>query len=151
MLLYEAGEALRFDEVSIRAGVRGILNVMRHLGMLRSSGRARQLVSHPSVARSSRWVRAPQSGILRSILPMGNKVSKGDVMGYIADPFGETEIAIPAPVAGMVIGKTTLPLVHEGEAAFHIARFDTLETAAQLVEDFHNEMEPSAEDDQVIF
>ena len=34
MLLYEAGEALRFDEVSIRAGVKGIINVMRELEML---------------------------------------------------------------------------------------------------------------------
>ncbi len=28
MLLYEAGEALRFNEVAIRAGVKGIINVM---------------------------------------------------------------------------------------------------------------------------
>ena len=34
ILLYEAGEALRFDEVAIRAGVRGVVNVMRSLGML---------------------------------------------------------------------------------------------------------------------
>ena len=34
MLLYEAGEALRFDEVAIRAGVRGVMAVMQALGML---------------------------------------------------------------------------------------------------------------------
>ena len=34
MLLYEAGEGLRFDEVPIRAGLTGILNVMRALAML---------------------------------------------------------------------------------------------------------------------
>ncbi|MFT4939614.1 MAG: putative deacylase, partial [Paraglaciecola sp.] len=34
VLLYEAGEALRFDEFSIRAGVKGIINVMREIGML---------------------------------------------------------------------------------------------------------------------
>jgi hypothetical protein len=34
MLLYEAGEGLRFDELSIRAGVRGVLQVMRELEML---------------------------------------------------------------------------------------------------------------------
>ncbi|EDN66333.1 Succinylglutamate desuccinylase/aspartoacylase [Beggiatoa sp. PS] len=39
MLLYEAGEALRFDELSIRAGVRGIIAVMRTLGMLPPSRR----------------------------------------------------------------------------------------------------------------
>ncbi len=34
MLVYEAGEALRFDEMSIKAGLRGVLRVMRHLEML---------------------------------------------------------------------------------------------------------------------
>jgi hypothetical protein len=36
MLLYEAGEALRFDEFGIRVGVKGVLAVMRSLGMLTS-------------------------------------------------------------------------------------------------------------------
>ena len=37
VILYESCEALRFDEVYIRAGVKGVLNVMRHIGMLRRS------------------------------------------------------------------------------------------------------------------
>ncbi len=35
VILYEAGEALRFDEVSIRGGVNGILSVMESIDMLR--------------------------------------------------------------------------------------------------------------------
>ncbi len=34
ILLYEAGEALRFDENSIRIGVQGLVNVLRENGML---------------------------------------------------------------------------------------------------------------------
>ena len=34
MLIYEAGEALRFDERAVRAGVKGIASVMRELEML---------------------------------------------------------------------------------------------------------------------
>lgn len=34
ILLYEAGEALRFDETSIRIGVKGIVNVLRELEMI---------------------------------------------------------------------------------------------------------------------
>ena len=151
VLLYEAGEALRFDEIAIRAGVRGILNIMRHLGMLSGQRHPRKQYIETAVAHSSRWVRAPQSGILRSIIPMGSKVEKGTIMGYVADPFGETEKPVIAPTAGMIIGKTTLPLVHEGEAIFHIARFDTLDSASRSLEDFHNELEPSEGDDHVIF
>jgi predicted deacylase len=91
MLVYEAGEALRFDEISIRAGVRGITNVMRALGML--VGRRRPNTREPYVARTSAWVRAPVSGILRAVVGLGARIRRNDVMGYIADPFGEVETA----------------------------------------------------------
>jgi predicted deacylase len=39
MLLYEGGEALRFDESAIQAGTRGVLRVMRALAMLPRSSR----------------------------------------------------------------------------------------------------------------
>ncbi len=144
VLLYEAGEALRYDEISIRAGVHGIINVMRKLGML-SASRKRVKIA-PAIAHSSRWVRAPQSGILRSTNPMGQRIHKGDVLGYVSDPFGEVEQEVISPVSGMVIGRTTLPLVHEGEAIFHIARFDELGDAETVYETFQNHVDPEDED-----
>ena len=35
VLLYEAGKALRFDELPIRAGIKGVTSVLRNLGMIR--------------------------------------------------------------------------------------------------------------------
>ncbi|MGH8502494.1 MAG: succinylglutamate desuccinylase/aspartoacylase family protein [Gammaproteobacteria bacterium] len=137
MLVYEAGEALRFDELSIRAGVRGIINVMRELGML--ARRRRPAASEPFVARTSAWVRAPLSGILRAIVPLGARIKRHDVMGYIADPFGEAEVEVKAPAGGIVIGRTNIPLVHEGEALFHVARFEDVKGVAQQVESFQTE------------
>ena len=67
VMIYEAGEALRFDELSIRAGIRGILQVMRKLDML-PPGRGRK-VAHAVMARSTSWVRAPASGIMRTRVP----------------------------------------------------------------------------------
>ena len=143
ILLYEAGEALRFDEISIRAGVSGIINVMRKIGMLPKS--RKKLKLEPAIAHSSKWIRASQSGILRSTNPMGHKINKGDVLGYISDPFGEAENEIISPVSGMVIGRTTLPLVHEGEAIFHVAIFDELEEAESVYETFHSNVGPDDE------
>ena len=145
ILLYEAGEALRFDEISIRAGVSGIINVMRKIGMLPMSRKRVKLA--PAISHSSQWVRATQSGILRDTNPMGHRINKGDILGYISDPFGETEVEIASPVSGMVIGKTTLPLVHEGEAIFHIAKFDELGEAESVYETFQSHVGP--EDDDV--
>lgn len=135
MLLYEAGEALRFDERAIRAGVKGIVAVMRELKMLPAASRKGKQ-SEPLVARSTYWVRAEQSGILRSTAALGTRVRKGEVIGVIADPFGEQEHDVHATNNGIIIGRTNLPLVNEGEALFNIARFESTREAADVVDAF---------------
>ncbi len=141
VLLYEAGEALRFDELAIRAGVKGVLNVMRHIGML-PKRKPNKNLSEPLIVKVSQWVRAPQSGILRAIRPLGAQVAKDDIIGWIADPFGNREEEVQASVSGIIIGKTNLPLVHEGEALFNIARFTEPDDAAESVEVFQEEHDP---------
>lgn len=121
-LLYEAGEALRYDEVSIRAGYQGVINVMRHIGMLRSTRKGRRQVE-PFVARSSVWVRAPESGMVRRTLALGKHVSRGEMLGEISDPYSSYNIAVESPCEGIIIGRSESPVTHEGEALFHIARF----------------------------
>jgi predicted deacylase len=135
MLLYEAGEALRFDERAIRAGVKGIVAVMRELKMLPATSRKRKH-SEPLVARSTSWARAECSGILRATAALGTRVRKGEIIGVIADPFGEQEHAVHATNHGIIIGRTNLPLVNEGEALFHIARFESTREAADVVDAF---------------
>ena len=145
MLLYEAGEALRFDELSIRAGVQGILNVMRGLEMLPPT-RGRKRPSHePFVARSSAWVRAPASGIFRGTVAVGAYVKVDDSLGSIAEPVGDTECEVRAPRGGIVIGRSNLPLVLEGEALFHIASFEDMVEVAEQVEEFQNIHEEAIE------
>ncbi len=135
MLLYDAGEALRFDEISIRLGLRGIRSVMRQLGMLPAKRRPAAASPEPFVVRSTSWVRAPQSGISRSLVRPGSVVSEGQLLGSIADPFGDGVSDICSPGGGIVIGRTNLPLVHEGDALFHLARFDDPEAAEARAEE----------------
>lgn len=135
VLLYESGEALRFDEVCIRAGVRGVVNVMREVGMLPPLKKPRKIIE-PVVAESSFWLRAPASGILRCMVALGERVKVEQVLGMIADPYGQAEIPVVANEAGIVIGRTNLPPVNEGDALFHIARVDKPKAAAVAVEKF---------------
>ena len=128
-LLYEAGEALRFNEDCIRRGVRGIVAVMRELDMLPRLENAKP--PRTFVVRSSTWIRAPQSGILRARASLGAQVRQGDSLGVVADPFGEREVEVSSTTAGIVIGCTNIPLVHEGDALFHIARFERGDPAAE--------------------
>ena len=119
VIVYEAGEALRFDEFSIRAGVRGVESVMEYLGMLPSKKHAGSSRA-PRVLRSSRWVRAPSSGVVRIRQRTGVHVREGQVLAVVSDPLGEAATEIKSPMDGVVLGRTNLPLAHEGDALYHI-------------------------------
>lgn len=137
ILLYEGGEALRFDEFSIRAGVKGIRNVMRELAMLPPS-KSKKTPIKSVIARSSSWARAQVSGMFRAVIPLGAHVTEETVLGVISDPFGENEWEVHASFEGIVIGRNSLPLVNEGDALFHIARFRKAERVAENIGDFQD-------------
>jgi predicted deacylase len=134
MLIYEAGEALRFDELSIRAGLRGTINAMRHIGMLPLSKSARPVL--PVVADSTSWVRAPDSGIVIRKVELGSRVTTGQALAIIGDPVGDEEAKVEAPFDGIVIGQSNLPLAHEGDALFNVAAFKSVSRAEDRVEEF---------------
>jgi predicted deacylase len=143
VLIYEAGEALRFDEVCIRGGLRGILNVMRKIGMLPDNHRSKPLV--PVEARSTSWVRAPSSGIVSRMVNLGATVACDDHLATIGDPLGENSDEVLAPFDGIVIGRSNLPLAHEGDALFHIAAFKSIAAAESRVEDFVASNDPNGQ------
>jgi len=142
VLIYEAGEALRFDEISIRAGMRGILNVMRQIGMLPKLKNPRQVM--PVIARSTSWVRAPSSGIVTARIRLGNSVQKDQSLASISTPLGDEEDHVIAPFDGIVIGQSKLPLAHEGDALFHLGAFKSIPRVENLVENFAAEHEDDA-------
>lgn len=138
MLLYEAGEGLRFDPLAVKAGVRGIRNVMREIGMLPLLKKKSPLVE-PLEAKSSSWVRAPQSGLFRAGVKVGARVRTEDRLGAVSDAFGDNEVDVIAPFTGIVIGRTNLPVIFEGDALYHIARFEDSAEVADAIETFHEE------------
>lgn len=143
VILYEAGESLRFDELYIRAGLKGIINVMRSIGMLRASLRKKE-PAPPVISYQTSWLRAPESGVLRTLVPLGAKVTSGQVIAMVADPLGSSETPMTAPNDGIVIGRTNLPLVYEGDAAFHIALYGRHVAAVEKdVEQFQEQLQPS--------
>ncbi|HAC62534.1 MAG TPA: deacylase [Cyanothece sp. UBA12306] len=122
ILLYEAGEALRFDIEAIRVGVEGIERVMECLGMYQFSW-YRSPVTSIEVEKS-KWIRASRSGIFRLEVALGEKVVKKQKLGIIADTFGDNSVKVRATVNGIVIGHTQNPLVNQGDGIVHLAIVD---------------------------
>jgi predicted deacylase len=144
ILLYEAGEALRFDEKSIRIGVKGIINVLRQNGMLpKKSNKKTQKT--PLILKSSSWIRSTNGGMIRTIKGLGDTVRQDEIIAYIDDPFEDIVYEIKAPFDGTIIGKSQIPLTQEGDAIFHIAKLKDLDDAEEKIEYFseqaieHNE------------
>jgi hypothetical protein len=132
ILIYEAGEALRFDETCIRTGLRGVLNVMRNMGMLPAAKKTSAV--KPVIARSTRWIRAGASGIVSGKAKLGSTVLKGETIALISDPLGDETTKVIAPSDGIVIGRSNLPLAHEGDALFNLAAFRNMPKASSAVE-----------------
>ena len=141
VITYEGGEALRFDEVVIASGVKGVMRVMRALKMTPAKKSVKPPRKRSEVAASSQWVRADIDGIMRPVAKLGQKIRKGQKLAMVADPFGASETAIISPCSGIVICVNNLPLVNEGEAIYHIARFDELGEAEKAMDYFRNSME----------
>ena len=150
VLLYEAGEGLRFDEFAVRVGLAGILRVMRDEGMLAAKGIAKART--PSlICSASTWLRAPVGGLLRTFRAEGEIVEEGDVLAAVSDPTGTVEAELLAPGPGILIGRAVLPVVNEGDAVFHLAELsakaneDTVDAlTAQL------EADPLFDEDEII-
>ncbi len=140
VIVYEAGEALRFNESCVRAGVKGVVHVMRELEMLPKSKR-KNTRREPLTIGSSIWARAPRSGLLRTTTALGSAVRKDEILGFISDPFGENDVELRSAADGVVIGRTNLPLVHEGDALFHVARHEGKQVVARSLESFEPEAE----------
>lgn len=151
VLLYESGEALRFDEYAVRIGVRGILNVMAHLGMI-TKRKTRPNTAKSVLAHRSKWARSPVGGIFRAVKTIGDVVKKGDVLGYISDPFGANDETLTSALDGVIIGRTNLPLVNPGDALFHIALIKKIQVAEEKLSQMEEDIEadPLFDEDEII-
>jgi len=145
MLLFEGGQALRFDDEVIRVAVRGILATMTLIGMISKQYAIKKKIPS-TIAKTSFWVRAPHSGIVDKPIRLGATVKEGDLLGVVSDPFGDNKVRVKAPADGVVIGRNNLPLVNRGNALFHIATFDNVarvEENLSLFDDFYDPPESS--------
>lgn len=122
VLLYEGGEAWRFDRQAIDTGTAGVLRVLAELGVV-DVAMSPELVA-PAMSRRSRWLRARRSGIVGLGVALGDTVTRGQQLGVIHDSVGRRLARLNSPIDGIVIGHIQHPLVNQGDAVIHIAEIE---------------------------
>lgn len=116
MLVYEAGESLRFNSLAINEGINGCLRMLKGLGMIKAEVEQNKTI----VLNDTKWVRARISGLFRTTKKYGTFIEKNQVIGTISDPYGEMEMELKAPDDGFIIGINNQPVINEGDALMHI-------------------------------
>lgn len=120
ILVYEGGESMRFDYLSINEGINGCLRLMKAYKMVDISIPNNHAVK---LIRDS-WIRAGASGLFHMNASNGAHVRKDDLLGVICNPFGEVEYKILSPVDGYIVGVNNQPVVNEGDALIHLGMED---------------------------
>lgn len=139
MLLFEGGEALRFEENVIKSGVIGCLSVMEQIGMTPQLQKNRGKTSVNSfIAQDTFWVRASHSGSFRITKKIGDRVVTGETLAIISDLYGCEPYKINAPEDGIIIGASTIPLVNKGDAMIHIATFKNTQKVKKALDIFED-------------
>ncbi len=117
VVVFEGGETLRIDPKTVEVGIEGIQRVLHHFGML---NKAPKPPTSTLFFKESHWVRAEVSGLFRHKKESGKKVKEGQTIGYISSPTNDYSVKVKSPYDGYIIGHNNFPLIHKGDALFHI-------------------------------
>ena len=135
-LVYEAGEAMRFDLGAIQVGLDGVRNVMRKLEML--VGEIDKSVT-PVFSKDDDWLISSSSGVLHTEVSLGEWIKKGDKIGRLTDPFSnENATVIKSNLDGVIVGINRAPLIQEGVSIFKVASFIDNQRAEEILDEWED-------------
>ena len=126
-ILAEAGGAGQMQEEAVSLLVNGVVNVMRHLGMIKfeshiANSETNSKAKPKKTARSAvattvltkfDWLYTKSTGVWYPKVAQGDAVREGEQIGTVGDLFGDTLDEIVSPVNGVVLFLTISPSVLE--------------------------------------
>jgi hypothetical protein len=115
----EAGFLGRTDEESIARNVRGVLSVLRHLGMIDG---APEPAAEPVWIDKYEVVYSKWSGLFTPRADMGWYVKEGQIVGTVMDYLGAWKEDVKAPFTGILLYVIGTPPCNQGEPLFEVGR-----------------------------
>jgi predicted deacylase len=115
----EAGFLGGTDEASVSRNVRGVLSVLRHLGMIDG---APEPVTDPVWIDKYEVVNSKWDGLFAPRVGMGFFVRQGQIVGTITDYLGNWKEDVRAPFTGILLYVIGTPPCNAGEPLFEVGR-----------------------------
>lgn len=116
--IVEVGGIGQMDQPSIDMHLKGLNNVLRHVGMLEGDAFEPEDVQ---TYRDFKWVYSPKKGIFCCQIAVGQELKKGQPLGYMTDYFGQHLVTVSSPVDGKVVFLTTSPAIPQAGLLMGIA------------------------------
>jgi predicted deacylase len=140
---FEMGEPFRVQPEQVEHGAKAIETLMYSLGMTHQ----RRYWGDPEpVYYASKWVRVDNGGILFSDVALGERVSKGELLGVVTDPVSNQQYRIFAPISGRILGMALNQVVLPGFAAYRIGTETSKSTAVTEQSDDVSDEAPEEDD-----
>ena len=107
----ELGGSVGLDEESVRKGVEGVFNVLKHYDFLPGSVRTQPQTR----ANGFEQYGAPAGGLVDFEVDLGERVVRNQTLFEVTDVFGETKASVSADSKGIFWRTRRLPQVASGE------------------------------------
>ncbi len=120
-ILTEAGGQGLLDEESLQVHLRGLRNVMRHVGIVPG---APDPVEPIMLHSRFHWVTSEHVGLCYLTVRPGARVERGEPVGEVRDYFGRPLRTVYAPAGGIVLFTVTTPATNPGDPLFSVAAQD---------------------------
>jgi predicted deacylase len=116
-ILTEAGGQGLLEEAALQLHLRGLRNVMRHLGMTPGAVEP----GDPMIRLAAlHWVTSSHTGLFYPNVAPGDQVKKGERVGETRDYFGRRLAEITAPADGIVMFTVTTPATNLSDPLFAV-------------------------------
>lgn len=101
------------DPEAVKVGVRGVLNVMKHLNMIDGEMEAQDSIQVINGWLTRTEVKADLGGLVREHVEVGDEIQEGQLIGQIVNVYGEPVEDIVSPADGWLLA---WPMIHNQAA-----------------------------------
>ena len=115
----EIGDMGTVDPEILEFAIKGIINVMRTIGMLDGEP---FIVKDPTYLLDETFLESESDGIFYSLVDKGDHVEEATLLGYTTDFWGNTIQEFRAPFSGMVVNTYRSPAVNKGESVISLSK-----------------------------